>query len=158
MRTLFYFAIILLSSTISCKQKKVSVIEEIKQVSEQINRLNVGDTLDLSLSTISFDKVVFLSHEVNWSLLKEEVSITNATDWQTFKSNYGNWAVVWINDYSVVAMVEFPQDRIMFNRIVGGDGYNVIEKSNLKPMLVVNSPNDKFLNSDNNILEIEPIE
>lgn len=158
MRTLFYFAIIMLSSTISCKQKRVSVIGEIKQVSEQINRLNVGDTLDLNLSTISFDKVVILSHEVNWSLLKEEVSITNATDWQTFKSNYGNWAVVWINDYSVVAMVEFPQDRIMFNRIVGGDGFNVIEKSNLKPMLVVNSPNDKFLNSDNNVLEIEPIE
>lgn len=157
MRLLFYLVAIILLATGSCKQQGDNVLGEIKQISEQINRAEIGDTLDLNLSSISFDKVIILSHEVNWARLKKEVFKTVDND-LALNLKYGNWAFAWMNKYSVVAKVEFSPEKILLDKIVAGDGYKVIKKRDLKRMLVINSLDNNFLNLDKSVREIQLID
>lgn len=125
----------------------------IDRIYKKINTITEGDTLDLNPPKLSFDKIIILSHENNTTRLKRETSIQD--DAKPFDLNQGNWAIIWIKDSSIVDKIEFSSEKLMFNNIVNGDGFKIIERKDLKKILIVNSSNDKFLNSDKKVLDIE---
>ena len=127
----------------------------VDQIYKYINTIAEGDTLDLNHRDLSFDKIIILSHENNTSQLKREISILDGAKQQPFDLNHGNWAITWIKDSSIIDKIEFSSEKLMFNNLVNGDGFKIIERKDLKKMLIINSPNDKFLNSDKKVLDIK---
>lgn len=142
---------------LGCIQKKLESNSSnvTDQIYKKINTITEGDTLDLNPPNLPFDKIIILSHENNKTRLKREISILDGAKQQPFDLNHGNWAVIWIKDYSIIDKIEFSSEELMFNNLVNGDGFKIIERKDLKKMLIINSPNDKFLNSNKKVLDIK---
>lgn len=142
---------------LACTQKKYESNSSnvVDQIYKYINTISEGDTLDLNHRDLSFDKIIILSHENNTSQLKREISILDGAKQQPFDLNHGNWAITWIRDFSIIDKIEFSSEKLMFNNLVNGDGFKIIERKDLKKMLIINNPNDKFLNPDKKVLDIK---
>jgi len=150
---------IILSVLVSCNQKSSKnefSSTSLKKINEQINSIKEGDTLDLNLTDINFDKVILLSHEINKNQLRKEIS-SKESDNQIFTLKHGNWGIAWLKDSLVIHHIDFSPEKLMFDNVVGGDGYAIITKNELKKMLIIQNP-EKFVNSDSMVLDVKVLD
>ena len=126
-------------------------------IDEKIKKLSIGDTLDLNITNLLFYKIIILSHEIDFVNLKQDVQLSDLSTWDQAKLKYNNWGILWVKESSIVDMIEFSPANLMFENLVGKSGYAIINKRDLKKMLIIKT-DKKFVNSEADVLDVKLID
>lgn len=120
----------------------------------KIMTINAGDSIDLDLDCLDFDRVIILSNEVARAKLSEELSLSKESKEKIFDKDYEHWSIVWLNGSLLAEKIDFSPKYLMLDNLVGSAGYLVIERDSLQK-LSVEFTGDFFVGTKDSIRDVK---
>lgn len=127
---------------------------------KELQGSKVGQIIDLNIGCITYDKIVILSDEVNFTFLSKEVNLEENSigllNENSSLERSGTWSIIYLQNDKILSIVDFDHKALRMNNLVNNNGYGIFEKKQLKKITVIKTE-DVFMDKRNTpVYDVKP--